>query len=440
MSQPVSMIIKEPNYPQFTSPILDSPLKTESFLNSQHYYSPSSSQSRSPVIRRKMNLKRVSPVWKVGSMKSIRLKRIEENRKKRRGELKVTKFKVYAENNKGGRKGEKSELIEECDSREKESEIGDKENGDEVKEKEMKDYNDGEFGVESSLTLNLKNYSSEENNIQKEKGLIVQNKFKNEHLEEEVSLIQEEGSFDMKKKINLGKLEPKINLQNLKNRFSNVEITERSKEDTESLTNLKEKETIKKVGSKSEILQSKGTLPQNILDIQTTTKKNIYEGEIKIKINNLLYYIGQTKNKLFHGNGRIITNKEQEIYKGEFSEGKYEGKGTLYNLLKKTEISEIQLKPEIKSLFIDLRCNNYKEGYRPDRGILNINFEDENWEYYEGHFYNGKKSGIGKLVLSDGRVYNGEFLNGVAHGYGILKYFGESVAGIWKRNIMVQLL
>lgn len=40
---------------------------------------------------------------------------------------------------------------------------------------------------------------------------------------------------------------------------------------------------------------------------------------------------------------------------------------------------------------------------------------------YEGQFERGKFNGHGKLYYSNGDSYDGEFLNNMKHGYGILK-------------------
>ena len=48
-----------------------------------------------------------------------------------------------------------------------------------------------------------------------------------------------------------------------------------------------------------------------------------------IPINDFLKYIGPVKSGKFHGLGRIVTNKGEIVYEGEFYQGRYDGKGKL---------------------------------------------------------------------------------------------------------------
>lgn len=101
---------------------------------------------------------------------------------------------------------------------------------------------------------------------------------------------------------------------------------------------------------------------------------------------------------------------------------------------------------------MSIATNNYLKDIKGNRGLLDVNFTDENWEYYRGFFKDGKKHGVGKLKLTDGREFEGEFENGLANGYGML-YFGyvggirrgfedkgQQLAGKWKDNMLLQFL
>lgn len=159
-----------------------------------------------------------------------------------------------------------------------------------------------------------------------------------------------------------------------------------------------------------------------------------------IPINDYLRYIGPIKNGKFHGLGRIITSKGEIVYEGEFYQGKYDGKGKLWNFLKKSKPKQISIQAEIVANYMTLATTNYLKDLAGDKGILNVNFTEDNWEFYRGYFKDGKKHGCGKLKLADGRIYEGEFVNGLANGYGMLHYFEKSLAGRWKDNILVQFL
>ena len=72
---------------------------------------------------------------------------------------------------------------------------------------------------------------------------------------------------------------------------------------------------------------------------------------------------------------------------------------------------------------------------------------DPAYSTYWGQTLNGEPSGKGRMISKDGYVYNGSFLRGLRHGFGILdypdtdfcgrqRYFGEFLDGesLWKGN------
>lgn len=438
------VIIKEPNYPQFSSPIIDSPLKTNSLLNAIHHYSDSASQSRSPVIIRKKETssKKPTSIWKVGSMKNIRMRDKEENIYK----VKKSKFGQFLKMRKI------QNLKEKVVDKEKEN----KELVEEVYEK--RNISKEEFRVESSITIPIKVDQGEKGEEDR-----LESSRTEENLREENELttsikLNENGKGDSnhsknKSKENSNK-ESKSEIEsNKKSKISNKNHKENLEEDsyldptfkleqTEESQIIQNKEkqlkTKKKSQKKSaEISSSMDTLnPPNTKPRHIDLKEYFHKFK-KVKINSTLFYLGPIKNGLFHGYGKITTYKGQIIYEGYFSEGKYQGNGKLFNFLKK---STEKFKSEIQKNYINLSQNNHREDIRGVKGLLNLNFSNENWEYYEGNFYNGRKHGIGKLVLSDGRIYEGEFIMGFAEGYGILKYYGKTIAGKWEKNILRQFL
>lgn len=155
-----------------------------------------------------------------------------------------------------------------------------------------------------------------------------------------------------------------------------------------------------------------------------------------IQIAKNLKYIGNTKNGLFHGEGKILTSEGEIIYEGNFQNGFYSGFGKLKNI--RNEYTKI-LPNEILNKFMSLSNNNYLS-INPERGILDVNFSEQNWVNYEGFFKKGQKDGVGKLTLKDGRIFEGEFEGGQANGYGIMTYFEKKVAGKWKDNVILSFL
>ena len=75
----------------------------------------------------------------------------------------------------------------------------------------------------------------------------------------------------------------------------------------------------------------------------------------------------------------------------------------------------------------------YMDGKPHGRGIMKW----RDGRAYEGEFKDGKLHGRGTLKLSDGRVYEGEFKNGKLHGRGIMKWRdGREYEGEWKEGKM----
>ena len=58
---------------------------------------------------------------------------------------------------------------------------------------------------------------------------------------------------------------------------------------------------------------------------------------------------------------------------------------------------------------------------------------------YEGEFFEGIIHGYGTYVWSDGDRYIGRFSNGQIHGRGVMRYFnGEEKAGLWENGKLVK--
>lgn len=95
-------------------------------------------------------------------------------------------------------------------------------------------------------------------------------------------------------------------------------------------------------------------------------------------------YIGQFKNSMFHGYGKLIL-PDGTIYEGHWEMGQKHGNGTLQrpSLKKSTFLNQIREKALNK------------------------------WEIeiYEGEFQNDLINGKGKLTYPDGTEYKGKFMN-----------------------------
>ena len=114
------------------------------------------------------------------------------------------------------------------------------------------------------------------------------------------------------------------------------------------------------------------------------------------------------------GNGTLYAADGRKIYEGEWKNGLYHGRGTLYNLNPKQ---------------ID---NSY------DIKIFNI--EEKTWLKYEGDFVEEKWNGIGKLYFTNGDMFYGEFKNNMLNGKGTFyKLEYTTLTGVWKENCLVEI-
>lgn len=177
----------------------------------------------------------------------------------------------------------------------------------------------------------------------------------------------------------------------------------------------------------------------NTISSKTFKKKNFSE-KISIDMNKKLRYVGESKNSLYHGQGKIMTYNGEIIYEGGFHNGLYQGKGKLVNYLRKNKYADQDISTDFVRKYMSLSNPNFRKDVRGCRGITSLNFQEDGWESYDGFFRFGKMEGNGYLVLSDGRKYEGQFKEGVASGYGVLDAFGKKVPGVWKDNVIVQYL
>ncbi|CAK78056.1 unnamed protein product (macronuclear) [Paramecium tetraurelia] len=121
-------------------------------------------------------------------------------------------------------------------------------------------------------------------------------------------------------------------------------------------------------------------------------------------------YYGLRRNGLYHGQAKLFTKTNMLIYEGEFCDGKYHNFGTL------KYFDTIQLKENF----------NYKDCTNIEKYAVS----------YEGSFQHDIKHGEGRLTLTNGEVFVGQFVNGVIDGYGSFQPNNQQkVIGIWKDGI-----
>mgnify|MGYP000906212742 FL=1 len=123
-------------------------------------------------------------------------------------------------------------------------------------------------------------------------------------------------------------------------------------------------------------------------------------------------YVGNWKDDKMAGSGVLWLDERRKIYEGEWKDNCFHGRGTIFN----TEMKRVV-------------------GFDgSDFGQLK-----GNWLKFEGSFDSGKKRGFGTLLLSNGDVFAGNFVNDVVHGKGsyVMKH-GKTYVGSWQRNQLVE--
>ena len=220
----------------------------------------------------------------------------------------------------------------------------------------------------------------------------------------------------------------------------------------------------------------KNKYPNELINFPPQIKNKL----TKIIINNYLinknpneYYTGSlnTKNQLYHGFGNLyIKNKNNvNLFQGIFNNGKLENLsyaiysknsiiyiGNFKNNLRNGSGKEIYLGTQVKnfSKFEGEYLNDIKifgTFYWKDgsyyKGAINNDekfngkgkyFWKKTNEIYEGEWYNGQMSGNGKMIYSDGSVYEGKFLENKKNGVGIYTWGegGKCYIGEWKNDLM----
>lgn len=118
------------------------------------------------------------------------------------------------------------------------------------------------------------------------------------------------------------------------------------------------------------------------------------------------------------------------FYEGDWKEGRIEGKGKLFYPSHKLAY-EGEWKKDCfhgKGVFHKENFENSNEiGFDNDPNKIY-----ENWVTYIGSFQNDLKHGRGRLILTNGAVFDGEFIDGDIMGPGVLTLgTGKKIFGNW---------
>ena len=152
-----------------------------------------------------------------------------------------------------------------------------------------------------------------------------------------------------------------------------------------------------------------------------------YKDIIPIKIfsykkGNEQYYQGSFDSEgKAHGKGIWIKNSN--IYFGNFSNDKFNGKGLFINTKGNYYFGEwkdnkIEGKGEFIIDSIETYKGNLKENKKNGTGVENY----KNYDVYYGEFIDNKRNGKGKYLFSNGDIYEGEFKNSNIEGKGKINF------------------
>ena len=166
----------------------------------------------------------------------------------------------------------------------------------------------------------------------------------------------------------------------------------------------------------------------------------IYNDTVPIKI----YLEPNGKPQYFQGNynsdgkavGQGIWIKNNDIYFGNFSKDKFNGKGIFINskgnyYFGDWKNNKIEGKGQLIIDGIEAYKGDLKKNKKNGIGIENY----KNYDVYFGEFKNNKKIGKGKYIYSNGDIYEGDFKNAIIEGKGKIKFRdGKIYEGDFKKG------
>ena len=192
----------------------------------------------------------------------------------------------------------------------------------------------------------------------------------------------------------------------------------------------------------------KGELEQITNDDENSAGENLWEGTdvaefedtegFRIEYENGDVYEGETSDQKRNGRGEMhyasgfsfegifVDDQRQAfgilkspdgnpVFKGEWSNDTFDGRGWLRNIDADEEITPDEPTPKF----------SYKD----------FTTLGSRWRTYEGEFTLGLWDGIGTLVLQSGECYAGSFLNGKVDGSGTFTFKdGKKISGFWKED------
>lgn len=154
-------------------------------------------------------------------------------------------------------------------------------------------------------------------------------------------------------------------------------------------------------------------------------------------------YVGQIKEGLPHGKGKLIYAPNAESYKsyeGDFVQGRREGTGkAIWTTGKQYQGEWENDKRSGDGFLISPEGDTYRGQWADDKMCGRGVYKYVNGEQYEGQMRNSVKEGQGKYTWPDGQVYSGAFVNDCIEGEGTLTIDHECFKqGIFKDGVLSQ--
>lgn len=151
------------------------------------------------------------------------------------------------------------------------------------------------------------------------------------------------------------------------------------------------------------------------------------------------YYNGGCQEGKAHGLGKAVGINR---YEGEFSKGYLHGQGTYTWIDEARFVGQFKNGvPQIPHVGCDIADSRLRGTYHGECR----NSKAYGWgkaigiDTYEGEFINGVAHGQGTYVWFNGDRYIGQFKDGLAYGRGVMKYIdGREEAGLWENNKLVE--
>jgi len=123
----------------------------------------------------------------------------------------------------------------------------------------------------------------------------------------------------------------------------------------------------------------------------------------------------------------IQTNADDTKYEGEWQDGKYQGRGTLWIKKGKSFVRQyvgdwVRGQMEGQGIFYWENGETYRGGWSRNKKNGSGRYEYSNGDIYIGEWVNDKEDGLGTMNYANGNIFEGLFVKGKKEGPGLFFY------------------